>query len=349
MQLIFSPFQSIQMNVSIIGASGYSGAELLKILLSHRTVKMRRVFAHSNAGKRVDEIYGIFKGRTDLAFEQFSEDKIADSDIVFVALPSGEAMNIVPSLIKAGKRVIDLGGDFRLQNVTAYQQYYKREHTAQEILASATYGLPEWNGASIKKANLVANPGCYATSAILPLIPLLKEDLAEERGVMISSLSGVSGAGKSASLEYSFSEVNESVRAYKVGVHQHTPEIESAISNATGKDVSVTFVPHLIPITRGIYSSIYVRLKKRASLEEIAEIYHRSYSSAPFVRFDANVVPEIKNVNYTNYCDIGIRVDERNKTVVLLSVIDNLIKGAAGQAVQNMNLMFGLNETEGLL
>ncbi len=337
------------MNVSVIGASGYSGAELLKILLSHKAVKVRRVFANSSAGKRLDEVYGIFKGRTDLILEQFSVDKVADSDLVFVALPSGEAMNIVPSLIKAGKRVIDLGGDFRLKNIAAYQQYYKREHTAQDLLAEATYGLPEWNKETIKKAKLVANPGCYATSAILPLIPLLKEGVAEEQGVVISSLSGVSGAGRSASIDYSFSEVNESVRAYKVGVHQHTPEIEVAISGATGKDVSVTFVPHLIPITRGIYSSIYVRLKKKVSQDEVVELYRRSYSSSPFVRFDPNAVPEIKNVNYTNYCDIGLRVDERNKTVVILSVIDNLIKGAAGQAVQNMNIMFGLNETEGLL
>jgi N-acetyl-gamma-glutamyl-phosphate reductase len=211
------------------------------------------------------------------------------------------------------------------------------------------YGLPEWNGEKIRKAQLVANPGCYSTSAILPLVPLVKENIIEEEGIVISSLSGVSGAGRSASTELSFSEVNESVRAYKVGVHQHTPEIESAISDASGRDVTVTFVPHLIPITRGINTSVYARLKRTATQEEIAAIYQKHYSRAPFVRIVGAAIPEIKNVNYTNFCDIGFHIDESNKTIVLISVIDNLVKGAAGQAVQNMNIMFGFNETEGLL
>jgi N-acetyl-gamma-glutamyl-phosphate reductase len=209
--------------------------------------------------------------------------------------------------------------------------------------------LPEWNGEKIRKARLVANPGCYSTSAILPLIPLVKENIIEEKQIVISSLSGVSGAGRSASTELSFSEVNESVRAYKVGVHQHTPEIESVISDASGCDVTVTFVPHLIPITRGINTSVYARLKRATTQEEIAAIYQKYYSKAPFVRVDGAAIPEIKNVNYTNFCDIGFRIDESNKTIVLISVIDNLVKGAAGQAMQNMNIMFGFNETEGLL
>jgi len=236
-----------------------------------------------------------------------------------------------------------------LKNVQSYQKYYQREHVSAEFLPESVYGLPEWNCAKIKTARLVANPGCYATSAILPLVPILKEGIAEEKGIMISSESGVSGAGRSASLNYSFSEVNESVRAYKVSVHQHTPEIESAIAENGPSNVTVTFVPHLIPITRGIYSAIYLKLKKEVEHEEISSIYKKYYSGAPFVRVDGSSVPEIKNVNYTNFCDIGFHIDERNNTLILLSAIDNLVKGAAGQAIQNMNLMFGYPETEGLL
>ncbi len=337
------------MNISIIGASGYSGAELIRILLKHRYVTIKSVFAHASAGKRVDEIYGIFRGQSDLVFERYSAGQVADSDLVFIALPSGEAMHVVPELLKAKKRIIDLGGDYRLKDVQAYQKYYQREHVSSESLCESTYGLPEWNHAQIKDARLVANPGCYATGAILPIIPMVKENLVEETGIIISSDSGVSGAGRSASFDYSFSEVNESVRAYKVGVHQHTPEIESAVAESASRAVKVTFVPHLIPITRGIYSSVYLRLKKSVEHEEVFSLYKKYYSSVPFVRVDSTAIPEIKNVNYTNFCDIGFRIDERNNTLVLLSVIDNLIKGAAGQAVQNMNLMLGFKETEGLL
>jgi len=337
------------MNVSIVGASGYSGAELMRLLLKHPNITITNVFAHSSAGKRVDELYGVFRGQTDLVFKEYSVGQVADADAVFVALPSGEAMHIVPELLKAKKRVIDLGGDFRLKNLQSYQKYYQREHVSAEFLSESVYGLPEWNCAKIKTARLVANPGCYATSAVLPLIPMLKEGIAEETGIIISSQSGVSGAGRSASLNYSFSEVNESVRAYKVSVHQHTPEIESAIMENGPSNIKVTFVPHLIPITRGIYSTIYLRLKKAVEHGEISSIYKKYYSGAPFVRVDGSSVPEIKNVNYTNFCDIGFHIDERNNTLILLSVIDNLVKGAAGQAIQNMNLMFGFAETEGLL
>lgn len=337
------------MNVSILGGSGYSGAELLKLLLQHPHATIKRIFANNSAGKRVDEVYGQFKGRTELVYERYALALISDSDLVFVALPSGEAMHIVPELIKAKKRVIDLGGDYRLKDINAYQKYYRREHVSAESVTEAVYGLPEWNSAQIKNARIVANPGCYATSAILPLLPLIKEGVIESEGIVISSLSGVSGAGRSSSVDLSFSEVNESVRAYKVAVHQHTPEIEAALSGEIHRPVKVTFVPHLIPITRGIYSSIYARLTKNHDAGLLSSIYQKYYFNTPFVRFTESSIPEIKNVNYTNFCDIGVVVDEANNRVVALSVIDNLIKGAAGQAIQNMNLMFGLKETEGLL
>lgn len=337
-------------NVSIIGASGYSGAELLAILHHHPDAAVTRVFAHSSAGKRVDELYPKFRSTYigNLTYEEYSVDKINSDDLVFIALPSGEAMNIVPDLMKAGKKIIDLGGDFRLRDAALYTQYYKHDHTAETFLSRAVYGLPEWNTGNIRSAQLIANPGCYVTSALLPLLPLIKENIIEPQGIIISSLSGVSGAGRKSSVEFSFVEVNESVKAYKVGVHQHTPEIESVLRDFGGKSSTVTFVPHLIPITRGIYSSIFSVPKRKTSFEEIDAVFRQYYSSKPFVRLIGHAVPEINHVQFTNYIDIGWKYYERNNQIILHSVIDNLVKGAAGQAVQNMNIMFGLNETEGL-
>jgi N-acetyl-gamma-glutamyl-phosphate reductase len=336
-------------SASVVGASGYSGAELVKILLRHKQVKIEKLFANSSVGKRVTDLYPWFGGRVDLAYEQYSVDAACTSDIVFVALPSGEAMNMVPALLEHGKRVIDLGGDFRLKDVSLYEKFYKHEHKAKNSLHQAVLGLPEWNRQQIQSASLVANPGCYATSAILPLAPVLKEGLVQSHGLTISSLSGVSGAGRSASLDYSFTEVNETVKAYKVGVHQHTPEIKTALEAISGAAVSITFVPHLLPITRGIYTTIYAPLAKEVTPADVLAAYRKHYGSEPFIRISDTAIPEIKNVNYTNFLDIGFRIYADNNQLIILSVIDNLIKGAAGQAVQNMNLMFGFNETEGLL
>ncbi|MDE3056566.1 MAG: N-acetyl-gamma-glutamyl-phosphate reductase [Bacteroidota bacterium] len=337
------------MKISIIGASGYSGAELLNLLLGRRGIEIEKVFANSSAGKKVEEVYPFFRSRTDLTYEEYSAEKIRTSDVVFIALPSGEAMHIVPELLKTGKRVIDLGGDFRLKDASLYSRFYKRAHAAADILPKAVYGLPEWNTSAIASAHLLSNPGCYATSAILALVPVLKDNLIEATGIAVSSLSGVSGAGKNATLDYSFTELNESVRAYKVAVHQHTPEMKSVLENISRQNVSLTFVPHLIPITRGIYTTIYARPKKAFTKDEIIASFKKHYSNAPFVRFIGEAVPEIKHVNYTNFCDIGFKIDLENNLLIIMSVIDNLVKGAAGQAIQNMNIMFGMNETEGLL
>lgn len=334
--------------ISIIGASGYSGAELLKILLRHPGIEVTSVFANSSAGKRVDELYPAFRSRTDLAYETYSPERTADSDLVFIALPSGEAMNYVPALFDAGKRIIDLGGDFRLLDTSLYTKYYKHEHAAAEYLPHAVYGLPEWNAHAIASAQLIANPGCYVTSALLPLLPLVKEGLITSTGITISSLSGVSGAGRSSSVDLSFTETNETVKAYKVGVHQHTPEIETVLELFGGTMSTVTFVPHLIPITRGIYSSIFVQPTGPVTSEQVAAAYSKHYSNAPFVRIIGTAVPEIKHVQNSNYCDIGWKTYERNGQIILHSVIDNLVKGAAGQAVQNMNLMFGFEQTTAL-
>lgn len=335
-------------NVSVVGASGYSGAELLKLLVRHPGVCIDRLFANTSAGKKIAEIFPVFNKTLDIVLEQYSAESVAKSDLIFIALPSGEAMNLVPGMLNAGKRVIDLGGDFRLQDTSLYEKYYKRQHKAKDTLKQAVYGLPEWNSSRIKSAALIANPGCYPTSVILPLAPLLKEEIIEPSGIAVSSLSGVSGAGKSSSLEMSFGEVNESVRAYKVGVHQHYPEINTVLTDLASKKPSLSFVPHLLPITRGIYTTTYANLKKDVNDEAVYAVYDKYYSKAPFVRYSISAIPEIKNVNYTNYIDIGFRVNHESRQIVVLSAIDNLVKGAAGQAIQNMNIMFGFDEKEGL-
>jgi N-acetyl-gamma-glutamyl-phosphate reductase len=339
----------LQPNVAIIGASGYSGAELMRILSQHKCVNLKKIFANTSAGKRVDELYPIFQGRVNLSFQQYSTEAVDGVDLVFIALPSGEAMNIVPTLLEKGKRVIDLGGDFRLKEPAVYETYYKRTHVAAEYLSDSVYGLPEINRERIAKGNLIANPGCYPTGAILSLAPVLKQKIVSPSGIVINALSGVSGAGRSASLELSFVEVNESVRAYKVGVHQHTPEIKATLEQLIGNTVSLTFVPHLIPISRGIYTTIYAELQDGSTENEITSVFESFYANAPFVRIMRTGIPEIKNVTNTNYCDIAVRVDADNQRLIIMSVIDNLVKGAAGQAVQNMNLMFGFPEEEGLL
>lgn len=335
--------------VSIVGASGYSGAELLKILLRHNFVKLDRLFANSSVGKRVQDLYPWFAGRLDTIYQEYSADAVVNSDVVFIALPSREAMNIVPALLERGKKVIDLGGDFRLKDPALYEKFYKHQHKAVHLLPQAVFGLPEWNRAAIKTASLIANPGCYPTSAILPLAPVLKEGIVQQHGITISSLSGVSGAGRSASVDFSFAEVNESVKAYKVGEHQHIPEIRTTLETITGSPVSMTFVPHLLPITRGIYTSIYATLTGNTTQADVLKVFQKHYGREPFVRFSDSAIPEIKNVNHTNFVDIGFRVYPDNNQLIMFSAIDNLVKGAAGQAVQNMNIMLGFNETEGLL
>ena len=340
---------SAAIRASIVGASGYSGAELLKILLRHNFVKVDKLFANSSVGKRVTDLYPWFVGRVDMTYELYSVDAVDKSEIVFIALPSREAMNIVPALLERGKKVIDLGGDFRLKDPALYEKFYKHQHSAANLLPQAVFGLPEWNRAAIRTASLIANPGCYPTSAILSLAPVLKEGIVQQHGITISSLSGVSGAGRSATTDFSFAEVNESVKAYKVGEHQHIPEIKTSLEAITGAPVSMTFVPHLLPITRGIYTSIYAQLAKSVTQSDVFEAFRKHYDKEPFIRFSGTAIPEIKNVNYTNFVDIGFRIYTDNNQLIILSAIDNLVKGAAGQAVQNMNIMFGFNETEGLL
>ncbi len=333
--------------VGIVGGSGYGGAELLRLLLPRTDVCVELVTAATSAGQRVDALYPSLAGRTPLVFEQFDAARFNGLDVAFISLPSGEGMKVVPSLMGKVKHVIDLGGDFRLQSPETYQLYYKHQHTAAGLLPEAVYGLPELNRNAVKSAWLVANPGCYPTSAILGLLPALVRGVVEEKGIVINALSGVSGAGRSASVEMSFTELNENIRAYKVGNHQHIPEIQSVLSGASGKDVSLSFIPHLVPLTRGIYSTIHATLKQRVSTDEVLALYESYYSDAPFVRV-LRQIPQLRGVTGTNYCDIGLFVQERTGQLVILSAIDNLVKGAAGQAIQNMNILFDLPEEKGL-
>lgn len=336
------------LRVGIVGASGYSGAELMHLLAPRLDVELATVVAGTSAGKRVDELYPALTGIVDLTFEAFNPDRMDGLDVVFVALPSGEGMNIVPQVLDHVERVIDLGGDFRLSNATLYEEFYGRKHTCPELLGEAVYGLTELNKASIATSHFVANPGCYPTSALLPLLPLLKAGLISPKGIVINSLSGVSGAGRSASVEMSFVEANENIRAYKIGNHQHIPEIQSILEQIAGGSVGLSFVPHLVPLTRGIYTTIHADIAASCTQEAVFDAFLRSYDDAPFIRV-RKTVPQVRDVAFSNFCDIAFRMEERTNQIIIVSTIDNLVKGAAGQAIQNMNVMLGLPEETGLM
>lgn len=331
------------MQCGIVGASGYTGGELLRVLARAEGVRVVRVTANASAGKPVDSVHASLRGVYALTLEEFVPERFDGLDCVFVGLPSGEAMRVVPALQGRVGKIIDLGGDFRLADAKLYEAYYGRPHTAPELLGKVVYGLPELHRDQIRPATLVANPGCYPTSAILGLLPALREKLIRPEGIVITSMSGVSGAGRSSSVELSFTEVNESVRAYRVGKHQHLPEIRSVLEGAAGAPVSVSFVPHLVPLTRGIYTTIHADLREPGSTGDMLSAYERYYAGEPFVRVRREI-PEIKAVAYTNFCDMTVLADPATNKLIILSVIDNLVKGAAGQAIQNMNIMFGYPE-----
>lgn len=333
----------------IIGVSGYSGATALEILLKHRRVRVHYVSAISTQGK-IEEILPRLKGRTTLTCEVLNLKKAIETcEVLFLAVPHTASMDITPQLLKAGRRVIDLSGDYRLQSTAVYRQWYGKPHADKKNLAKAVYGLPELYREKIKKAQLVSNPGCYPTAAILGLAPLMATRSKHIQSIIIDAKSGVSGAGKKLSAPLMFGELDENFKAYKVLNHQHTPEIEQYLSRVAGGEVKVTFVPHLLPVKHGILETIYVTLKKETDLNELQSIYQKFYKTEPFVRvLDKGIQPELKDVVGTNYCDIALTLSVDKKMLVITSAIDNLFKGAAGQAVQNMNIMYGFDETEGL-
>ncbi len=335
--------------VSILGGSGYTGIELLRLLALHPSCQVVSVTSRQMAGRRVSEVFPSLTGFYNLSFEAPSLDSLArEADYVFACVPHQAAMDVVPDLLERGVRVIDLSADFRLRDKDVYERWYQ-EHSCPELLAEVVYGLPEIYGSSISSARLVANPGCYPTSTILPLVPLLKEELLEPEGIIVDSKSGTSGAGRGASVATLFCEVDEGFKAYKVAEHRHTPEIEQELSAAAGKDVCINFTPHLVPMSRGILTTIYAKVSAGKREEDLRKALRSFYKRKFFVKIlPRGDFPNVLNVRGTNMCHIGLKVDERTGRAIIVSVIDNLCKGASGQAIQNMNLMAGLDETAGL-
>jgi len=336
--------------VGIVGISGYSGCTVLEILLNHKDVRISYVSANNTTGP-VGEIWPKLKGKTSLVCEKFDVKKaIKSCDVIFLAVPHSISMKITPKLLKAKIKVIDLSGDYRLKKPSQYSKWYGKTHKDPRNLSKAVYGLPELYREKIKKASLISNPGCYPTAAILALSPLAGTQTKNIKSIIIDAKSGVSGAGKKAIPTLMFSTVNENFKAYKVLNHQHTPEIDQYLSQISGRPINVTFVPHLLPIYRGILETIYVQLNEKTSLAQIHSVYKRFYKVDPFVRvLPTSQQPELKDVANTNYCDIGLALSKNKDLLVITSAIDNLMKGAAGQAVQNMNIMCGFKEKEGLL
>jgi N-acetyl-gamma-glutamyl-phosphate reductase len=338
------------MKVGIIGASGYTGAELVRILSRHPEVDLAVVTSRQYAGKPLSDIFPHLRGISELNCENPAiEDLLQMADLFFTAVPHQTAMDIVPKLLDAGKKVVDLSADFRIRSAAVYEKWYQT-HTASYLLDEAVYGLPELYREDIKGARIVANPGCYPTSAILALAPLLRQSAIDASTIIIDSKSGTSGAGRGAAVGTLFCEVADGFRAYKIGEHRHTPEIEQELSILAGQNVTVSFTPHLVPMARGILSTIYAQLNKPIEPEDVAEMYREAYRNESFIRLcKAGVYPATQYVRGANFCDIGFKVDTRTGRIVIVAVIDNLVKGAAGQAVQNMNIMSGFAETEGLL
>jgi len=338
------------MKIALCGATGYAGQELIKILLRHPHAQIAALCSQSMAGKAVGDAFPYFRGLLDKTFIGLDVETICrEASLVFLALPHKAAIPLAGEFLKRKVKVVDFSADFRLKDAGQYKPWYGWDHSDTGLLKDAVYGLPEVYREKIKKARLVANPGCYPTGILLGALPLIKEGVIGSDLVVADSKSGVSGAGRTPKEDLHFPEVNESFKAYKVGVHQHTPEIEQELGFAAGRPVKVLFTPHLLPITRGILSTLYLRLEAKAARKNLHAILAKAYKDEPFVRvYPEGTFPEIKFVQGLNFCDIGVKVDARTQTAIVITAIDNLVKGAAGQAVQNMNIMCGFPETEGL-
>ena len=335
--------------VAVVGASGYTGVELLRLLVGHPEVEICCVTSRQHEGLPISRVFPSLTGFCELVCEPLEVGVIAGrADLVFTALPHKSAMEVIPDFLAAGCKVIDLSADYRLKDQAVYELWYQA-HSSPELLADAVYGLPELFREQIVGARLIANPGCYPTSIALGLAPLLKNGLIDTSTLVIDSKSGTSGAGRSAKQGSLFCEVNEAFKAYGVASHRHTPEIEQTLSILAGIAVQVNFTPHLLPLNRGILSTIYASQKEVKDTAELIELYRRHYASEPFVRvMPGGDLPDVAWVRGTNYCDLGIVSDPRTGRVIVVSAIDNLVKGAAGQAVQNMNLVLGFKEQLGL-
>lgn len=341
---------SSKVNVAIIGSTGYGGVELIRLLASHPGVEITSVTSSSAAGSPIAEGYPhLTEIRSELLDDVDAALIKSKADVVFIATPAGIASKLVPSLLEAGLKVIDISGDFRLKSRELYQTWYKKEAAEQQYLDQAVYGLSEVYGDAVRGVDFISNPGCFPTATLLGLIPAVKAGYIDPETIIIDAKSGVSGAGRGASLGTHYSELNENFKAYKINQHQHTPEIEQVLSDAAGKPVVATFTTHLVPMTRGIMSTMYASVKGGYSAEDFVSLYRNYYEGRRFVRIRKDGTwPATKEVSGSNYCDIGFSVDERTGRVTIISVIDNLVKGAAGQAIQNLNLMMGWDETLGL-
>ena len=344
--------------VAIVGASGYSGEELVRLLLSHPHAELTAVTSRQYAGQSLAAIFPKFGHHPRARALRFSEPKVEalaeSAEVIFLALPHGVAAEFAAPLLRLGRQVIDLSADFRVHSAAVYQEFYAHEHPAPDLLSQAVYGLPEVYREQIRKATLVASPGCYPTSILLPLLPLLRAGLIRPDGLIADSLSGVSGAGRKAELDYLFVECNESARAYGLPKHRHLSEIEQELSLAAGTPVLLQFTPHLIPLNRGILTTLYTTPVSRGTTaelgEKVAACYRAAYGQEPFVRLlEGKALPDIKNVAGTNVLELAWRVDPRTGRLIVLSAEDNLVKGASGQAVQSLNLMCGFPETAGLM
>lgn len=342
--------------VGIIGATGYAGAELVRILTAHKEAKIVWYGSKSYIDKKYADIYrNLFEIVEDTCLDDNMDELAAKVDVIFTATPQGYLASILNDSILDKVKIIDLSADYRIKDVSVYEKWYGIEHKSPQYIAEAVYGLCEINREQVKKARLVANPGCYTTCSILTAYPLVKEGLIDADTLIIDAKSGTSGAGRSAKTANLFCEVNESIKAYGVATHRHTPEIEEQLGYAAGRELTVSFTPHLVPMNRGILATEYASLKKKAdgsypSYEEIKAVYDAYYKDETFVRvLEKGVCPETRWVKGSNYMDVNFVIDERCGRIIMMGALDNLVKGAAGQAVQNMNLLFGLKETEGLL
>jgi len=335
--------------VGIIGATGYTGVELLRLLLHHPEVEVTALTSQKYAGLSIDHVFPSLTSRLQITCEELTIDQISKkTDFVFTAVPHKTAMETVPLFYQQGKRLVDLSADFRLQDPSVYERWYQK-HTCAELLHESVYGLPELHREKIRNAKIVGNPGCYPTGALIGLIPLVQNGLISYEHIVIDSKSGVSGAGRDVVLGSLFCEVNEGVKAYNIFKHRHLPEIEQEVSQLARKKVTVTFVPHLIPMDRGILTTLYINLNKKMGTKDVLNTFHECYRGEPFIRiYPEGKVPNTKDVRGSNYCDIGVNVNESDGRTVIVTAIDNLVKGASGEAIQNMNIMLGYPETMGL-
>ena len=333
--------------VGIVGGTGYTGVELLRLLAQHPQVELRVITSRSEAGSAVSAMFPNLRGFVDLAFSDIDPALLRQCDVVFFATPNGTAMTMVRDLLEAGVRVIDLAADFRLKDAAQWEQWYGMPHACPELLAEAVYGLPEMNRASIRSAHLVANPGCYPTAVTLGFLPLVEAGVVDKRHLIADAKSGVSGAGRKAELGYLLSEASENMRAYGVSGHRHMPEIRQNLVQLGAAEVGLTFVPHLTPMIRGIHATLYAHLREKDV--DLQKLFETRYQGEPCVDvLPAGSSAETRSVRGSNMCRIAVHRPQQGDTVVVLSVIDNLVKGAAGQAVQNMNILFGLEEDLGL-